>query len=182
MRPVIYYVAASMDGFIATPDGSVAWLANPAFALPGEDYGYAALLEAIDTTLMGHATYRVVAGFDGPFPYPETDNLVFTRTAGRRAEDPVRFTTEEPVVVVDGLRRAEGRAIWLVGGGTLAGTLLAAGRVDRVVATVFPVTLGAGVRLFGEPGTHPPLRWANARATAYPNGAVQYVLERPVQP
>lgn len=176
MRPVIYYVAASMDGFIATPEGSVAWLEDPAFALPGEDCGYAALPDAIDTTLMGHATYRVIAGFDGP----DTDNLVFTRTAGRRSEDPVRFHTEDPVPAVDALRRQEDRAIWLVGGGNLAGKLLAAGRIDRVVATVFPATLGASIRLFGEAGTHPPLRWADARVTVYANGAVHYVLERPV--
>ena len=35
---IIYYVAASLDGFIATPDGGIDWL-KP-FEGAGEDYGY----------------------------------------------------------------------------------------------------------------------------------------------
>ena len=32
------------------------------------------------TTLMGHNTYKMIQGFDRPFPYDEKINYVFSRT------------------------------------------------------------------------------------------------------
>jgi dihydrofolate reductase len=46
MTAIIYYVAASLDGFIATPDGAVDWL--PPHNTEGEDYGYAAFYRSVD--------------------------------------------------------------------------------------------------------------------------------------
>ena len=44
---VSYYVAASIDGFIATPDGRLDWLS--AVDLPEEDCGDADFLETTDS-------------------------------------------------------------------------------------------------------------------------------------
>lgn len=68
MKPhLIYYVATSLDGFIARPDGSVDWLDR--FAEGGNDHGYNGFYQGIDGLLMGRGTYDIVRGF-GDWPYP----------------------------------------------------------------------------------------------------------------
>src|SRR6185436_9202777 len=56
MVEIVYYAAASLDGFIATPDGSVDWL--PPIEAGGEDYGYGDFYASADAILMGSATYE----------------------------------------------------------------------------------------------------------------------------
>ncbi len=55
MRKILLYTAASLDGFIARADESLDWLDNFPH-IEGEDYGYQAFYDSIDTTLMGNAT------------------------------------------------------------------------------------------------------------------------------
>ena len=47
--------------------------------LPGEDYGYAALLASIDTLVMGRRTWQTVLGFGGEWPWPDKHVVVQTR-------------------------------------------------------------------------------------------------------
>ena len=49
------YIAVSLDGFIARPDGSLDWLSLVERA--GEDYGYQAFLKSVDTLVIGRRTY-----------------------------------------------------------------------------------------------------------------------------
>ena len=57
-RRVILYIAASLDGFIAKPDGSLGWLSQ--VEAPPEDYGYAEFVKTVDTVIMGRKTYDKV--------------------------------------------------------------------------------------------------------------------------
>ncbi len=54
MRPkVSVFIATSLDGFIARPDGAIDWLeAANATVPPGEDCGYAAFSEKVDVLVM----------------------------------------------------------------------------------------------------------------------------------
>jgi len=55
---IIYYVAASLDGLIATPDGGIDWL-RP-YEGTGEDYGYAEFYASVEAVLLGPlATWRL---------------------------------------------------------------------------------------------------------------------------
>jgi dihydrofolate reductase len=45
------------------------------------------------------------------------------------------------------VRAADGRNVWIVGGGDLAGQFADAGLLDEVLVTIAPVTLGAGAPL-----------------------------------
>jgi dihydrofolate reductase len=79
LRKVILYIATSLDGFIAKKDGGLDWLET--FPHPEkEDYGYVDLLNRIDVTLMGKNTFDFVAKYDGPFPYPNSTNYVFSNS------------------------------------------------------------------------------------------------------
>src|SRR3989454_12302708 len=53
-RKIIVYIATSADGYIARPDGDVAWLDRP--RLKG-NYGMSAFFKSIDTILWGRKTY-----------------------------------------------------------------------------------------------------------------------------
>ncbi|PUA80121.1 dihydrofolate reductase family protein [Nocardioides currus] len=167
MRELTYYVATSVDGFIAGTDGD-----TTAFASAGDhiewicqDYpdtlpdvalaalGVTADGSRFDTTLMGWHTYA--AGFEHTRdPYPHTRQIVFsrTRTAADAGGD-VEVTAETPVDVVRELKGEKGSGIWLCGGGALAAQLV--GEIDRLVLKVNPVAMGAGVPLFGDSAAGP---------------------------
>lgn len=67
------------------------------------------------------------------------------------------------------LRSSDGGTIWICGGGVLAGSLLTAGLLDRVVLKRYPVTLGHGIPLFGATVCR-PLRLETS--TAYSSGVI----------
>ena len=72
----LVYIATSLDGFIATPDGGIGWLD----AYPGEDYGYAEFVATIGTIVIGRATYDQVKGFGG-WPYSGKRVIVLSSRA-----------------------------------------------------------------------------------------------------
>jgi dihydrofolate reductase len=73
---VIYYVAASLDGYIAPPDRGLSWL-EP-FASPEEDYGYADFYRSIDAVLIGSQTFKQVSRFP-QWPYADKPSWVFSQ-------------------------------------------------------------------------------------------------------
>ena len=78
-RKIIVSIATSADGYIARPDGDVAWLDRPR---PKGNYGMPAFFKSIDTILWGYKTYAKglemkgmkAAGFG-----PQIKNYVFSR-------------------------------------------------------------------------------------------------------
>ena len=64
---IVFYVAMSLDGYIATPHGGIKWLAF--FEKAGEDYGYATFYSSIDAVVLGSKTYERTLTFGG-WPYP----------------------------------------------------------------------------------------------------------------
>ncbi|MEQ9302256.1 MAG: dihydrofolate reductase family protein [Cyclobacteriaceae bacterium] len=145
MRKLLLYIATSIDGYIAKPDGSVDWLE----AVPNpdqSDYGYAEFYESISTTLMGNTTYQQVLGF-GDFPYQGKENYVFSRRSHPSTEH-VQFVNKDPTVFVRDLKEQPGGDIWLVGGGQLNTLMLDAGLIDEILLFQMPVALGSGIVLF----------------------------------
>ncbi|WP_276497682.1 dihydrofolate reductase family protein [Pontibacter litorisediminis] len=173
MRKVILYIAASLDGYIARSNGDTSWLHDERYAQEGEDFGYGALMQHIDTTLMGHSTYKVILGFDMPFPYPDKTNYVFSRSAQPAAEH-VQFVQEDAPQFVRQLKQQQGKSIWLIGGGQINTLLLNAGLVDEMILTYVPVILGSGVPLFAHGAQERQLQVLESKS--YTNGFVQLWL------
>jgi dihydrofolate reductase len=146
MRRLRYQVAASLDGYIAGPNGEIDWI------VMDPDIDFAALFAQFDTAIMGRKTFLATLQQDGTAAAPGLDVVVFSRTL-RPADYPtVSVVSSEPAASVRSLKAAPGRDIWLFGGGELFRTLLDAGLVDTVEVAVVPVLLGEGIPMFPSPG------------------------------
>ena len=131
--------------FHRPPDGSVDWLDR--FAEGGNDHGYKSFYQGIDGLLMGRGTYDIVRGF-GDWPYPGKPCQVLTRNPQESAAEGVELRHVTPQEGLARLGEQGCRRIWLAGGGSLAGSCLAAGLLDEVIVSVIPQLLGAGIPLF----------------------------------
>jgi len=142
-RKIVYYLAVSADGFIARPDGDVAWLDRPRTA---GDYGMAAFYKTIDTVLMGRKTYELGLKL-GQKGYAGKKNYVFSRTLRPTATARVQIVSGDVGELAWKLRSEEGKHIWLVGGADLAAAFLDAGQLDELVIHVIPTLIGEGIPL-----------------------------------
>lgn len=174
MRELVYYVAVSIDGFVADPDGGYdAFLAEGDHmeVLAGEfaDAVPAHVLAALgrtapgtrfDTVIQGWNSYAIAYSVGIERPYAHLREYVATRTR-RPSVDGVRFT-DDALATVRALKREDGAAIYLCGGGQLAGTLLP--EIDRLILKRNPVVLGSGIPLFGSaPAANRPFRLVGTR-------------------
>ncbi len=144
-RSVILYIAASLDGYIATEDDSLEWL----FRVEGEgDNGYGAFYDTVDTVIMGRRTYDwIMEQEQGRFPYAGKECYVFSRN--RTGNDGyVTYVSEDAEALTSRLQAQEGKKIWMVGGGGALLDFLRAGLVDEIVINIAPVLLGRGIPLF----------------------------------
>ena len=145
MGKITYYVAASIDGYIADADGGVDWLPQG----DPQDYGYTEFYGGVEALVMGRRTYDQVLEF-GQWPYSGKTTYVFTSHAP--AENPygVRFVSDtEPEEFIRTTASEYSGTIWLVGGGNLAEQFRRAGLIDEYLVHVIPVILGRGIPLFG---------------------------------
>lgn len=138
-RRVVVYIAVSLDGCIAGPDGDLSWLVTEG------EWGFDAFFSGVDTLLMGRVTYEVSAGFD-PWPYTGRRCIVFGRDLP--ADPRIEPARTDVVRTLQALRAQPGADVWIVGGAGIVRDAWNAGLVDRLVLGVHPVVLGAGTPLF----------------------------------
>jgi dihydrofolate reductase len=168
-RKVIVRIGTSADGFIARPDGDLAWLTSrPA---PKGFYGMSDFVRSIDTKVLGRRTYEASRRLGAKFE-PPTRYCVFSRHAPP-ADVPlgVEFVNEGIGPFVSRLREQPGKDIWLMGGGDLIASFLDAGAIDELVITVAPVFIGDGIPLMARRHRHVPLDLLAAEQ--FENGVVQ---------
>ena len=165
---IVYYVAASIDGYIATSDGGVEWLAP--FEGKGEDYGYSKFYSSVDAVLLGRKTYEQSLTF-GEWPYPGKPCWVFSRGALKSAEAEVTCTNQNPRQIVAELENRKLRRAWLVGGASLASVFQSQRLISEYVISVIPIVLGGGIPLFEAGGSRQSLKHVETKS--YPSGIVQ---------
>ena len=139
MRRLRYQVAASLDGYIAGPNGEYDWIVED------PDIDFAGIFAQFDTAVMGRKTFQTTLQQGGTGALPGLDVVVFSTTL-RQADYPeVAIVNGDPAARVRELKAKPGKDIWLFGGGELFRTLLDAGLVDTVEPAVVPVLLGGGI-------------------------------------
>ncbi|UYL08450.1 dihydrofolate reductase family protein [Bdellovibrio sp. SKB1291214] len=184
MGTCCYYVAVSIDGFIAKADDSLDWVRhipqhNSFSVLGGEAvdlFEYHRFFSSVDVLVMGRRTFEVLMSFM-EFPYP--DKRVFVCTRGEvdtRDLALVTVTNEDPVSLVDNLKHEFKNRIWIVGGGGLAATLMKGGVIDEIILTLVPTVLGSGIRLFGEGNFEQD--WERKELVALNNGLTQIRFQK----
>jgi dihydrofolate reductase len=141
MQSLVYYVATTIDGRIARPDGSFDFFVNE-----GEHVtDYLAALKTFDSVIMGRRTYEIgtKAGVTNPYPWLET--YVVSKTLEKSADPNVTIVSEGVADLVRSLKARPGRGIYLCGGGLLAKHLLEQDLVDELVLKLSPVIAGDGI-------------------------------------
>jgi dihydrofolate reductase len=144
MRRIRYEVAASLDGYIAGPNGEYDWIPMD------PEIDFTAIFAEFDTLLMGRRTYEVWAGGGGGGP-SEMEVWVFSRTLRPEDHPAVTVVAENVEERLRELRARPGKDIWLFGGGELFRSLLELGQVDGLGIAVVPVLLGGGIPLLPLP-------------------------------
>lgn len=159
MPSLQYFVASSLDGFIATADDNLDWLLQfDGFA--GGQESYDAFMADVGCIVMGGETYAwLMAHEPGKWPYPSTPCWVFTHhelSAPKGAD--VTFVRGPVGEFVEDLKdRADGRNVWIVGGGVLAAQFADAGMLDEIIVSIIPVVLGNGKPVLPMAGPTAPM-------------------------
>lgn len=161
MRRLTYFVASTIDGFVAGPEGEYDFLAAVGDdmetvlaeypeTLPAQARGPLGIADApnrrFDTVLMGRATYEVGLPFGLTSPYPHLRQYVVSGGMTASPDPAVELVSGDPLEFVRGLKQRDGAGIWLCGGGRLAASLRP--EIDELVVKLNPVVAGAGVPLF----------------------------------
>lgn len=163
MRKLTYFIGATIDGYIAAPDGDFDFFMphvtedflpflTTEFAETLPTPGRAALGIAdtpntrFDTVVMGRATYDPGLAMGLTSPYAHLRQIVFSRSLTTSPDPAVEVTDEDPLTLVRKLKQEDGLGIWLCGGAELAGRLMP--EIDELVVKQYPIVAGTGIPLF----------------------------------
>ena len=186
MPEVILYVASSLDGYIARPDGAVDWLdevpeqGDGQEDVPADDYGYGEFLAGVGVVMMGRVTYEQLLSFDVDYPYPGTEGYVFSRTRAGGQDENVQFVDGADIPgLISRLKASSDKNIWLVGGGQLVQEFLKLHLIDRIELFILPIILGEGIPLFPPPT--PEISLSLVAIRSHGNGMAQLTYGRAFQ-
>lgn len=169
-----YYVASSIDGFIADTDDRIDWLLQ--FGFEEFDEHYQRFLTGIGAIVMGAATYEFLLADDTTeWPYAGIPTWVVTHRALPVIPGADLTFFEGDLAALDAeLRETSGdRDVWVVGGGQIAAQLANAGLLDELHITYVPVLVGSGKRLLPVAQASRPLTLVGT--TTFPSGSVEHV-------
>jgi len=173
-RKIIVYIAASVDGFIARPDGSVDWLDRPR---PKGNYGMGAFYKSIDTILWGRKTCDMALDFQkkgvtAAACDTRVKNYVFTRSLLQSAAPAgVEFVNEPIKAFATRLQAKKGKDIWMMGGAGIIAPLLDEGEIDEFMIHVIPIFIGEGIPLIAPGRRTVPLKLISC--TKFTDGVVK---------
>jgi dihydrofolate reductase len=175
MAKTSYYVAVSLDGFLAREDGVVDWLSN--YTNPFETpYDYEPFYQTVSAVVMGRKTYDTVLGF-GEYPYQGKPGLVLSKNADFQVNESgvesVSANWKEKVVK---LKSSVENRVWLVGGGETASLFVRENLLDEIILTIIPETIGTGIKWLGK--TPLSASWLLSEHHISKNGVVQLVYSK----
>jgi dihydrofolate reductase len=183
MRKLVYYVAVSIDGYIAGPgdevdfypvsDDMAAWM-NERYpeVIPTHIRALVGLTDPpnrrFDTLVMGRGTYQPALDLNISSPYAHLRQYVVSSTLEKIDDPSVELVPDDPVGLVRRLKaESSDKDIYLAGGGKLAGALLP--ELDELIIKSYPVVAGAGVPAFQ--GGFDPTLFTPTERQSFSNGA-----------
>lgn len=137
---LIWHPAVTLDGNIATAAGNSDW--------PTETDGqlFEKAIKNCQAVIVGHTTFKQYK--DEVFPISGATTFVWTRTP--ETGEPVsgvKYISGDPAKVLAALETRGIKECILAGGTETNNAFMAAGVVDEIIATVYPLLLGKGMGL-----------------------------------
>jgi dihydrofolate reductase len=172
---IVYYAALSIDGRIADSNHTIGFLK---LLNRGPERDYDDFYAGVDSLIMGARTWDFMVRH-GSWPYAGKPTWIVTH-AERLAELPGAEPIEQFSGPLDELVKLIGdrghERTWLVGGGDLAGQLLAADLLDELILTYAPTLVGNGPALAD--GEFPLRRFRLAELARWGNDGARLRYER----
>ncbi len=148
MKKIIYYVASSLDGFIAGKNDDISQ-----FILQGKGVEkYQQDLSTFETVIMGRRTYEFGYQYGlqpGQPAYPHMEHYIFSDSMNIKDLANTVHIEKKSIQRVLEIKESSTTDIYLCGGGDFAGWLLDNGLIDQLKLKLNPIILGEGIRLFG---------------------------------
>lgn len=147
MSKTVYYVACSLDGFIADRENSLDWLMEFGFEEFSEQY--ARFIADIGAVIMGADTYEFILNDPAGWSYSMPAWVLSHRELPGIDGADIRFVRADAPGDIAALHAAASLAagekkVWVIGGGNDASQFADAGLLDELQVTIMPVVLGAG--------------------------------------
>ncbi|MEH6609363.1 MAG: dihydrofolate reductase family protein [Halioglobus sp.] len=176
------YIATSVDGYIATHDGSVEWLENAENPESGDkepagDAGFGAYMASVDCMIMGRKCMEKIASFDltpEQWPYGEIPIFVLSNTVKSPPEslgNKVEMYSGDLHALTEKLE-SDGYNHAYIDGGLTITSFINLGLLDEMCVTQIPILLGGGLPLFGN--IERQIMLGNAEVTVFSNDFVQW--------
>jgi dihydrofolate reductase len=176
MASLVLKMSVSLDGYVASADGSNDWIAA---GRADDSTGW--VLETVSNAsahLIGATTYAEWAAFwpgaSGPFAKPmnEIPKVVFSNSLASAEWGETTIATGDLAAAITRLKHERSDGYLLVQGGVrFARSLVETGLIDEYRLAIHPVILGGGERLFAAPLTIEPIS-----TTAFSRGAIAQVF------
>ncbi|MFM7544769.1 MAG: dihydrofolate reductase family protein [Ignavibacteria bacterium] len=174
MRKVIVYIAMNLDGYIAGEGDDLSFLSI--VQQDGEDYGYHAFKDTIDTVIIGRKTYDWVCK-QGIIPHQDKLLYIITRNP-QLSEISSQYYSGDLSELMKRLHSESGKDIYCDGGAELIDSLLSMKMIDECIISIIPTILGGGTPLFRN---HHDIQFKLLNSTSFASGLVQvhYALKYP---
>lgn len=143
MAEIRGFIAATLDGYIASPDGSIDWLRE----FGKLDYGYDEFIAQIDTVVIGRRTYDQVQELLG-WPYGGKKAIIVSNRKVKHPPPDSEIWSGDITRLVKELRTSSQGDVWVIGGSDIHQQFLEAGGIDRIEVHVIPLLLGDGIPLW----------------------------------
>jgi dihydrofolate reductase len=162
------FIATSLDGYIARPNGELDWLPEGG----GEPHGYDEFIASVDAIVLGRKSYEKVLTFE-TWPYGDKRVVVLSShpvDASAAVGGAVEHMSGPPAEIVSRLAASGAHHLYIDGGITIQ-RFLRAGLIQRLIVTRVPVLIGDGVPLFG--ALERDVRLRHVATRHFPSGLVQ---------
>lgn len=148
MANIVYYVAATLDGYIADSHHKLDWLMT--FPLGDDATPYDDFYQTVGAVSIGAETYSwILENSPEAWPYANVPAFIVTHHSLSIPEGKNITLVQGAASVIAAQARAaaKGKDVWLVGGGKTAALFAEAGELQRLFITQIPVVIGSGIPL-----------------------------------
>lgn len=173
------FVATSVDGYMARPNGKLDWLKHTVSGDENEDYGYRDFMSRMNCVVMGRKSFDRVARFT-EWPYKSKQVIVLSRTLKTVPKDFVDkinlYNGPLELLAVE-LQYHHVRQVCVEGGEAIQ-SFFTADLMNNITITHIPILLGRGISLFGDLADDIKLKMIDSKS--FVSGFVQssYQVER----